>query len=382
MKHIVLLVSLLPAIAGAKAFDSSVCFQDKSEKLNLYRDDTGYVRCAHFGRGRVVEYSYATQDQEIDGKKYVQGALVGKKFHGMKHLAMNGATFGPNTSEFQDGLVQEILLEINDLKTLPMIIQEFYPSIEERQSLVLTLLKDQKLSEELDPDWLKDLKRISTSASANFFQNRSERKTFPLDSDGESSIVSTLTANFNNQVSVQQCNEFTFDNIAMRVVAGVVNTTTFTDDPTTMGETWVVEKIANIFLSPILFSISDKTIFDSKSVIPDSSDQDIRQIKITYFRNENFSPINEYKNVSLLSRILVHEMGHARQFELFSSSPQKYKLDVALMNLAVNLADETKFPMIPVEMKKKIQEQIVDRFKNTIEFAAESYFVDAVPCVL
>lgn len=377
LRYIYALLSLIST--SALAFDNTECLSNTTAELKIYRDENEKVRCVHYGQGKSVEYLYTTEEKTIQGQVFVQGALITKKPHNMSDPLDNLRWFSPATPGFQELMLAETLLEINDIKTLPALIQEFYPDPTQRKELVNQMLIDQNIQDPQSEDWLADLQKIQQADMKNYHSRISSEKSEGLTADEEDLIVRTLQMSFNEQVSVQQCNSLLFDSIATWVVAGIVKTKVFDDD--TVGLTRVEQKMPYIYLSRDLFSEWHLTIAQSKPNTK-TTKHDIQKDKLLYFRNPNFSPSMEYRHLSHLSRILTHEMGHAKTFQLFDKYPETYKLDGIFLNLAVAMADENKFPMIPENIKRAIETQIIDSFKQTIEYAAEIYFIDNLPCVL
>ncbi len=98
--------------------------------------------------------------------------------------------------------------------------------------------------------------------------------------------------------------------------------------------------------------------------------------------NREGSDAKELLELPLLSRIMVHELGHVHQLSMLENESSEYKLNRINISLVARMVKKNEFPSIPMKLKELIKEKILEKVLGVFEYSAEAYFIDAVPCVI
>lgn len=354
----------------------------------VYRDQNNQVRCVNYGGKKAVEYNYNNLPGLTFAKeKFEVGAVIGKKFHGFDTIP-NTESYLPNTENFHYGVLKEFFKEINQIKSLDKLLQETYSEGKKQNNFIHTITEEYVASKkrEVPPEFYER----TFIEKINFLQNEinhdagSEKITPPIfDLDTPEKIkVRTQLHNTDHQImSIARCNPIVASNYGHILFENMIGKRTM-ENSRLFAETNLFEGKTKILLGTFfLENLLDKTIAETKTVMKDAPlDESNETVMMRY--NRDGSQDHEFPELPVFSRVLVHELGHVHQFRMLLQANSPYELHKVYLNLAARMAKKDQFLSVPKKLKAEIKSQILEPAMSVFEYSAESYFVDAVPCIL
>lgn len=140
-------------------------------------------------------------------------------------------------------------------------------------------------------------------------------------------------------------------------------------------------KIKILFSLFTLENLMDKTINEVSEMLKNEPQDEETSIILSRYNREG-SDAKELLELPLLSRIMVHELGHVHQLSMLENESSEYKLNRINISLVARMVKKNEFPSIPMKLKELIKEKILEKVLGVFEYSAEAYFIDAVPCVI
>ena len=397
-KWVVLLIAIFGSLpAFAADFDVSKCVAYKGQAQKIFRDKNRRIRCISFG-GKAVEYIYndTKQNQVLDKKTYVPWSLMGKKFHNFQHIQLlpNRTLFLPYEEVFFTGVVYEQLMtELPQVKTLETVLNEFFPDQIKRTEFldkqIQNFFKSQKI--EIAENYSEmttgeKLQYLEMNMKSGWDRQRYTHK--KLSAANKKKIRNNLNVRANSKLSIAQCNPTVSEFIRNQLKQNGFYQNDL-DLPLLAHTTYVGPKPAVIMGNILLNDFynvngiqTEQEILaglESKKYIP--KDTWLAQSK-NYYRTDQPAVIKDISKVLTLSRVVLHETGHVLQLYMSNTAGDPFRQDRIRMGAASILAYPQYSRGVPKKLRKKINKEILEKYLDIIEYGAESFFMDAAPCIL
>jgi hypothetical protein len=199
-----------------------------------------------------------------------------------------------------------------------------------------------------------------------------------LQDGDQAKIQEALTEKSGEKLSIQQCNEDIYDDIETLLRENQIIRRKI-KEPRMFAETNFVDNKVRISLSNLFMDqFSDKNIPEVEKMLEKMPSQiTFEMVNRRYEHGGEHLSFEEYGNLKVFPRILVHELGHVYQFKTMLNP-----LGRIMPGLASKMSKKDQFPSVPKKMKESLQNEILEPMMTAFEYSAESFFVDAIPCVL
>ncbi len=373
--------------ASQATYNLKECQENTGSDRKIYRDETGKVRCVNFGNNKSVEYDYSSEFIEIKNTWYEPGSVIKKTFSGFTTL--ENRSYTPDEDSFYLGVLKEFFGEINKLQSLDQWINQRYPKAKQQNNFIDDIVNDYFNSQKEEvPEQLKELPNVE---KLKFIQNQFEKEPptaaesepiTPLNFLDKERIRSNLNRKNGEKPSVKVCNSRVVADLTSIIEQKAVKRREM-KDPRMLAETSAIDGKITVLLSNLLLNtLYDKNYGETKIYFQNIPYQiQLATINQRYHGGEDPFSNGQMNDLSVLTRALVHELGHVHQFVLMKN-PNDYSLTRILPGLAVRISKKDQFLSIPAKDKKAVQEEVVEPLMKVMEFSAESFFVDNIPCVL
>lgn len=432
-KWVVLSFSILIAFCEAANADTRQCQfipYNTSNKPEFYINTKGQVNCVNYGGNKIVEYIYNDSDHVFDWDFYIHilgqqtvkktytyalNSLIGKRFYNFEtakpieidpraypdaefaYDAMTRRFLYPATSDyFETGVVEEELLKIKNIKKLADVIKEYFPKPKDQEKFVNNLAKyfyskieietpasfakasfEKKLEFIFNPPVQKRL----TTAKKEARERRVELTRVSL--ENEIKIRANLIQRNAKNMNLNECNPALDDYIRGVFVRGEGFQT---DSPNldNFGFSQIQNDEIYMFLSTELFdSYHDYTISELDDELTLENAPGLEKfIKYRYPIRVKDKAINMYPNLSLVTWVLVREMGKINLQSILTKNEKLHYIKQIMPELSFMLADPNDFEIVPKDLKNKIKTEITEPLRTIYENATEAYMIDAIPCLL
>ncbi|MEZ4846116.1 MAG: hypothetical protein R2877_03940 [Bdellovibrionota bacterium] len=388
-KYLILLLFLSTAQTAHSAdnFDLTACKKEHGASRTVYRDEKDVVRCVNFGGKKAVEYSYnAIPDLVIGKQKYAEGALIGKKFYGFAGVPEGESQLV--TSKHFHGTVLIDLFKSKSNQTLGSTYSSFYPS-EKKQHDFINQTTEEYLSrqqKQVDPEFYERTFIEKLNYLQNEINQTNQAKPInpPLEELTTTERVKVrahLVDSKNQKMSITQCNPTVAANYNQVFTDNMIVKRKM-ENSRLLAETNIFDNGIKIVLGTFMLeNLMDKTIEETKPILNDEPMTEASEtVNLRY--NRDGSQDHDFPTLPVLSRVLVHELGHVHQFAMLRQPNNPFELYKIYINVAGPISRENEFQSVLKKLKNEIKTQIVEPLMGVFEYSAESYFVDAVPCIL
>lgn len=373
---------------SAFADNNTKCLEEHPQKRTVYRDEAGVVTCVNYGGKRAVEYSYNKfKNFSLGKQKYSEGALIGKKFHGFESIQTNDVQ-SPISDGFHGTVLKELFNEVNQVTTLDQLLEKNYPNIKKQNAFVKGVAQEYFTAKAKEVP--VEFEEKTLIEKLNFIQNEmyleqpqtmKDLGIVDLDDAESLRVLQQLFKSDNQKMSISQCNPGVVDFYQKVLMDNMISKKTM-ENERLFAETNIFEEKIKILLGTFFMeNLLDKTIGETKEIMKGVPlNEENETVMMRY--NRDGSQEHEFPELSVFSRVLVHELGHVHQFSMLRKPNSPYQLYKIYLNLAARMAKQDQFLNVPEKFKNEIKSQILEPVMGAFEYSAEAYFVDAVPCIL
>lgn len=390
LKQLILLnITLFAAPALAQDFDLAACLSNHPIKRTVYRDQDDVVRCVNFGGKKAVEYKYNSLEGYTIGKqKLAVGALVGKKFYGFEGIPEGELQSAATSLDFYGGVLKNLFKEVNQIKPLDQLIREYFPDEKKQNEFIDKATKEYlgTLQKEIPAEFEgKTLIEKLNFLQNEINENNAARKNLPvleeLTFDERVDVRVKLTSADRQKMSISECNPAISKHYNEIFSKGMISKSKMENDRL-LAETNIFDGKIKIVLGTFLLdNLLDKTIEETKPILANIP-KTVSNETVNLRYNKDGSQDHDFPELPVISRVLVHELGHVHQFAMLKEQNSPYELYKLYVNVAGQMAKPEQFSSVPKKLKNQITSQILEPLMGAFEYSAESYFVDAVPCIL